>query len=222
MIEEGAATIRVLVIDDHEVVRQGVVGVIASHGDIVVCGEATTAEEGILAADDLRPDVVVMDVRLHGMSGIEATREIRARHPRIAVIMLTSFADDDALFASLMAGASGYLLKRIRLEELVTAIRHVASGRSLLDPAVTTRVLDELRRDDLSPHRDERLERLSPREHGVLDLVAEGLTNREIAERLFIAEKTVKNHVSSILTKLELVRRAQAAAYVAGAARSFS
>jgi two-component system, NarL family, response regulator DevR len=160
------------------------------------------------------PDVVVMDVRLADGSGIEATREIRARRPQTQVLMLTSFADDEALFASIMAGASGYVLKQVRSGELVKAIRAVGQGKSLLDPEVTKSVLDRLRR---GKHlmKDEKLARLSPQEERILSLVAEGKTNHEIGEELHLAEKTVKNYVSSILSKLEVARRAEAAAYLA-------
>jgi len=161
-----------------------------------------------------RPDVVVMDVRLADGSGIEATREIRARRPQTQVLMLTSFADDEALFASIMAGASGYVLKQVRGGELVRAIRAVGQGESLLDPAVTKSVLDRLRR---GKHLmlDEKLSRLSPQEERILSLVSEGKTNKEIGQELHLAEKTVKNYVSSILSKLEVARRAEAAAYLA-------
>jgi DNA-binding NarL/FixJ family response regulator len=165
-------------------------------------------------ADRSRPDLVVMDVRLADGSGIEATREILAEHPKIRVIMLTSFADDEALFSSIMAGASGYVLKQVAGGELVRAIRAVGAGESLLDPAVTKSVLDRLRR---GKHlmRDERLARLSPQEERILTLIADGKTNKEVGEELHLAEKTVKNYVSSILSKLEVARRAEAAAYLA-------
>ena len=167
-----------------------------------------------MKADRARPDVVVMDVRLADGSGIEATREIRARHPKTAVIMLTSFADDEALFASIMAGASGYVLKQVKGGEVVRAIRTVGKGESLLDPAVTNAVLDRLRK---GKHllTDEKLARLSPQEERILSLVADGKTNGEIGVELHLAEKTVKNYVSSILSKLEVARRAEAAAYLA-------
>ena len=185
-----------------------------ANDDIVVTAEAGTVRDAIDEADRTRPDVVVMDVRLADGSGIEATREIRARHPKTAVVMLTSFADDEALFASIMAGASGYVLKQVKGNELVRAIRTVGAGESLLDPAVTSAVLDRLRK---GKHllQDERLARLSPQEERILTLVADGLTNREIGEELHLAEKTVKNYLSSILSKLEVARRAEAAAYLA-------
>jgi DNA-binding NarL/FixJ family response regulator len=206
--------LRVLLVDDHEVVRQGLASLLKSTEDIVVAGEAGTVRDAIEEADRTRPDVVVMDVRLADGSGIEATREIRARRPQTQVIMLTSFADDEALFASIMAGASGYVLKQVRSGELIRAIRAVGQGQSLLDPAVTKSVLDRLRR---GKHlmKDEKLARLSPQEERILTLVADGKTNKEVGQELHLAEKTVKNYVSSILSKLEVARRAEAAAYLA-------
>jgi two-component system, NarL family, response regulator DevR len=206
--------LRVMLVDDHEVVRNGIRAMLQAEDDIVVSAEAGTVREAIDEADRARPDVVVMDVRLADGSGIEATREIRAQHPATQVLMLTSFADDEALFASIMAGASGYVLKQVHSGDLVRAIRAVGAGESLLDPAVTTSVLDRLRK---GKHlmRDEKLQRLSPQEERILSLVADGRTNREIGEELHLAEKTVKNYVSSILSKLEVARRAEAAAYLA-------
>jgi DNA-binding NarL/FixJ family response regulator len=206
--------IRILLVDDHEVVRQGIRALLESAGGMVVAGEAGGVGESVEIAASVRPDVVVMDVRLVDGSGIEACREIRAARPDVKVVMLTSFADDEALFASIMAGASGYVLKQVRGDELVRSIRTVAEGGSLLDPAVTGAVLDRLRR---GKHllKDERLARLSPQEERILTLVADGKTNREIGEELRLAEKTVKNYVSSILSKLEVARRAEAAAYLA-------
>jgi two-component system, NarL family, response regulator DevR len=206
--------LRVMLVDDHEVVRNGIRAMLQAEDDIVVSAEAGTVREAIDEADRARPDVVVMDVRLADGSGIEATREIRAQHPTTRVLMLTSFADDEALFASIMAGASGYVLKQVHSGDLVRAIRAVGAGESLLDPAVTTPVLDRLRK---GKHlmRDEKLQRLSPQEERILSLVADGRTNREIGDELHLAEKTVKNYVSSILSKLEVARRAEAAAYLA-------
>src|SRR5512133_436268 len=206
--------LRVLLVDDHEVVRSGVKALLQATEDIIFTAEASSVREAIDEADRARPDVVVMDVRLIDGSGIEATREIRAKHPKTQVVMLTSFADDEALFASIMAGASGYVLKQVKGGELVRAIRTVGKGESLLDPAVTSAVLDRLRR---GKHllRDEKLARLSPQEERILSAVADGKTNREIGEELDLAEKTVKNYVSSILSKLEVARRAEAAAYLA-------
>jgi len=203
-----------MLVDDHEVVRSGVKGMIEANPDLVVVAEAGTVADAVREAARARPDVVVMDVRLADGSGIEATREIRAAREETKVLMLTSFADDQALFASIMAGASGYVLKQIRGGELVRAIRAVGQGQSLLDPAVTASVLDRLRR---GKHfmRDEKLARLSGQEERILSLVADGLTSRAIGVRLHLAEKTVKNYVSTILSKLEVARRAEAAAYLA-------
>jgi two-component system, NarL family, response regulator DevR len=206
--------IRILLVDDHEVVRQGIRALLESAGGMVVAGEAGGVRESVEIAESVRPDVVVMDVRLVDGSGIEACREIRAARPDVKVVMLTSFADDEALFASIMAGASGYVLKQVRGDELVRSIRTVADGGSLLDPAVTGAVLDRLRKGKRLL-KDERLARLSPQEERILSLVADGKTNREIGEELNLAEKTVKNYVSSILSKLEVARRAEAAAYLA-------
>ena len=178
------------------------------------CHHGDSLQEAIDEAARSRPDVIVMDVRLTDGSGIEATRQIRADRPETKVLMLTSFADDEALFASIMAGASGYVLKQVNSAELLRAIRAVGRGESLLDPAVTTSVLDRLRK---GKHlmQDEKLARLSPQEERILGGVADGRTNREIGEKLGLAEKTVKNYVSSILSKLEVARRAEAAAYLA-------
>jgi len=206
--------LRVMLVDDHEVVRAGIRAMLQSTDDIIVTAEAGSVREAIDEADRSRPDLVVMDVRLADGSGIEATREILAEHPGTRVIMLTSFADDEALFSSIMAGASGYVLKQVAGGELVRAIRAVGAGKSLLDPAVTKSVLDRLRK---GKHlmRDERLARLSPQEERILTLIADGKTNKEVGEELHLAEKTVKNYVSSILSKLEVARRAEAAAYPA-------
>jgi two-component system, NarL family, response regulator DevR len=207
-------TLRVMLVDDHEVVRSGLRGMLEATRIIRIVAEAGGVGEAVAEADRVRPDVIVMDVRLADGSGIEATREIRAARPETKVLMLTSFADDEALFASIMAGASGYVLKQIRGGELVRAIQAVGEGKSLLDPAVTATVLERLRK---GKHllKDERLARLSAQEERILGLVADGLTNREIGERLRLAEKTVKNYVSTILSKLEVARRAEAAAYLA-------
>lgn len=206
--------VRVMLVDDHEVVRKGIRSMVEAHDDLEVVAEAGTADEAVLRARSYKPDVVVMDVRLPGRSGVLACRDIRAEHPEIAVLMLTSFSDDQALFDSIMAGAAGYVLKQVRGSDLVDGIRRVAAGGSLLDPAVTARVLDRVR----NPQGDEdpRLARLTPTETRILEMIAEGLTNREIGERIHLAEKTVKNYVSTILTKLQVSRRAEAAAYLAG------
>jgi DNA-binding NarL/FixJ family response regulator len=203
-----------MLVDDHEVVRNGIRAMLAPEDDIVVAGEAGGVQDAIDEATRTKPDVVVMDVRLADGSGIEATREIRANHPETRVLMLTSFADDEALFASIMAGASGYVLKQVRSDDLLRAIRSVGAGESLLDPSVTNSVLERLRK---GKHlmKDERLARLSPQEERILTLIADGRTNKEVGEELQLAEKTVKNYVSSILSKLEVARRAEAAAYLA-------
>ena len=210
----GTPPLRVMLVDDHEIVRDGIRAMLEAQDDIVVTTEAGTVRDAIDEAARTRPDVIVMDVRLTDGSGIQATREIRDQRPETQVLMLTSFADDEALFASIMAGAAGYVLKQIRGGELLRAIRTVGAGQSLLDPLVTAAVLDRLRR---GKHllRDEKLARLSAQEERILGLVADGLTNREIGARLRLAEKTVKNYVSTILSKLEVARRAEAAAYLA-------
>jgi DNA-binding NarL/FixJ family response regulator len=202
----------VFLLDDHEVVRRGIRELLAAEDDMDVVGEAGTAEEALNRIPSTRPDVAVLDVRLPDGDGIEVCREVRSRHPNVACLMLTSFADDEALFAAIMAGASGYVLKQIRGNELVGAIRTVAAGGSLLDPVVTARVLERIRAGEPE---DENLARLSDQERRILDLIAEGKTNRQIAESIFLAEKTVKNYVSSILTKLGMERRSEAAAYAA-------
>ncbi len=206
--------LRVMIVDDHEVVRNGIKALLQQEDDITVAGEAGTLKEAVERAEWARPDVVVMDVRLADGSGIEATREIRAKLPKTQVLMLTTFADDEALFASIMAGAAGYVLKQIKGGDLVRAIRAVGRGQNLLDPAVTKGVLDRLRK---GKHllKDERLARLSAQEERILGLIAAGRTNRQIGDELHLAEKTVKNYVSSILSKLEVARRAEAAAYLA-------
>jgi DNA-binding NarL/FixJ family response regulator len=184
--------------------------------DLEVLGEAATGADAVDLAVQLCPDVVVMDVRMPGGSGVEACRAIRDERSDAQVIMLTSFSDDEALFNSIMAGAAGFVLKQIRGRDLVDAIRTVGSGRSLLDPDVTQRVLERLRKAKFD-EKDPKLARLSPQEERILDLIGEGLTNREIAERIHLSDKTVKNYVSTILQKLEVARRAEAASYVARA-----
>ncbi len=182
--------------------------------DIEVVGEAGTAADALVRIPAVRPDVAVLDVRLPDGSGVEVCREIRSRDEGIKCLMLTSFADDEALFDAIMAGASGYVLKAIRGNELLTAVRDVAAGKSLLDPVATARVLERLR-DGGRGREDERLAGLTDQERRILDLIGEGLTNRAIGERLHLAEKTIKNYVSSLLSKLNMERRSQAAAYVA-------
>jgi two-component system response regulator DevR len=206
--------LRVLLVDDHEVVRRGIRALLEAHDDVVVVAEAESVQTALAAADRHRPDVVVMDVRLTDGSGIEATREIRSRHAGTRVLMLTSFDDSEALLSSIMAGACGYVLKQIRGNELVSAVRAVGAGQNLIDPTLTGVVLERVRAGG-DPARDERLMRLSPQEERILELIATGLTNREIGAEIHRAEKTVRNYVSSILAKLEVARRAQAAAYLA-------
>ncbi len=213
--------LRVMLVDDHELVRDGLRAVLGASGEFEIVAEAADEAAAIRESERTSPDVVLMDVRLGSGSGIEATREIRARRPDTKVLMLTSFADDEALFASIMAGAAGYLLKQIRGGEIVAAVRAIGAGGSLLDPALTRTVLDQWR-EARSRLRDERLARLSAQEERILSRVAAGRTNREIAAELHLAEKTVKNYVSSILDKLEVARRAEAAAYLARHGRSTS
>ncbi|MFI7385186.1 response regulator [Streptomyces sp. NPDC049813] len=212
MREEGKIT--VFLLDDHEVVRRGVHELLSMEDDIEVVGEAGTAADALVRIPATRPDVAVLDVRLPDGSGVEVCREIRSQDDSIQCLMLTSFSDDEALFDAIMAGASGYVLKAIRGTELLTAVRDVAAGRSLLDPVATARVLERLRDGGRSKD-DDRLAGLTEQERKILDLIGEGLTNRAIGERLHLAEKTIKNYVSSLLSKLGMERRSQAAAYVA-------
>jgi len=209
-----ARTLRLLVVDDHEVVRQGLVALLDRRPGFQVVAQAGTVEESIAQARLHQPDIVVMDVRLPDGSGVEACREIRAELPATRVIMLTSFPDDEAVLSAIVAGASGYLLKQIRARDLVAALEAVGRGESLLDPAVTERVLERVRRIATGEVDDE-LSVLTAQERKILMLVAEGKTNKEIAAEVFLSDKTVKNYVSSILSKLNLERRAQAAAFVA-------
>ncbi|MFI9025214.1 response regulator [Streptomyces sp. NPDC053560] len=213
-----APSIRVFLLDDHELVRRGLQDLLSSEPDLTVVGEAADAREALARAPALRPDVAVLDVRLGSMAedadqeGISVCRELRAALPELACLMLTSFDDDEALFDAIMAGAAGYVLKQIRGSDLVTAIRTLAAGKSMLDPGATARVLARVRspagRGTTDPPE---LSQLSPREREILDLIGEGLTNRQIAERLYLAEKTVKNRISAILNKLKVGRRIQAA-----------
>jgi DNA-binding NarL/FixJ family response regulator len=203
-----------LVVDDHEVVRQGLVALLGRRPGFQVVAEAGTVTEAIEAAQRFRPDLVIMDVRLPDGSGIEACREIRAELPDTRVVILTSYPDEEAVLSAIIAGASGYLLKQVRARDLVAALEAVGRGESLLDPAVTGRVLDRIRRIATSDQPDE-LAQLTSQERRILLLVAEGKTNKEIAAEVFLSDKTVKNYVSSILAKLNLERRAQVAAYMA-------
>src|SRR6476620_11500598 len=200
--------IRVFLRDDHEVVRRGLRDLLEGDGDIEIVGESGYAAEATARIPALRPDVAVLDARLPDGSGIEVCRAVRAVDPTIKALILTSYDDDEALFAAIMAGASGYVLKEIRSSDLVAAVRHVAAGKSLIDPAMTATVLERIRRGPGTP---DELASLTDQERVLLGHIAEGLTNRQIAERMFLAEKTVKNYVSSILSKLGLARRTQAA-----------
>jgi two-component system response regulator DevR len=208
-----AAPVRVFLLDDHEVVRRGLRELLESEDDLEVVGEAGTAAEALARIPATRPDVAVLDIRLPDGDGVEVCRDVRARHPEIHCLILTSYSEDEALFQAIMAGASGYLLKQVKGTDLVDGVRRVASGQSLLDPSVTAAVLERLR---TGPEPDERLGRLTDQERRILDLVADGLTNRQIAEQVHLAEKTVKNYVSNILSKLGMQRRTQAAVYAAG------
>jgi DNA-binding NarL/FixJ family response regulator len=201
----------VFLLDDHEVVRRGLRELLEAEDDMEVVGEAGTAEEAYGRIPATSPNVAVLDVRLPDGDGVEVCREIRSQHPEIACIMLTSFADDEAVYAAIMAGAAGYVLKQVKGTDLVDGIRRVAAGDSLLDPSVTTRVLERLRHKD---DKDE-LAVLTDQERTILELIAEGLTNRQIGERMFLAEKTVKNYVSNMFAKLGMSRRTEAAAYSA-------
>jgi two-component system response regulator DevR len=205
-------SIRVFLLDDHEIVRRGVRELLEAQDDLEVVGEAATAEEGVARIPATKPDVAIVDMRLPDGNGVEVCRELRSIDGSIQCLILTSFSDDEALFDSIMAGAAGYLLKQINGADLVDAVRRVASGQSLLDPSVTARVLERLR---TGPEEDPRLARLTDQERKILDLIAEGLTNRQIGELLFLAEKTVKNYVSNLLAKLGMERRTEAAVFAA-------
>jgi two-component system response regulator DevR len=204
------SSIRVFLLDDHEVVRRGLRELVEATDDLEVVGEAGTAEEAVGRIPATAPDVAVLDVRLPDGDGIEVCRDVRSKHPEIRCLMLTSFADDEAVYAAIMAGAAGYVLKQVKGTDLIDAIRRVGQGESLLDPAVTSRVLDRMRRGG-----DDELANLTPQERRLLELIAEGLTNRQIGERMFLAEKTIKNYVSNLLAKLGMSRRTEAAVYAA-------
>jgi two-component system, NarL family, response regulator DevR len=204
--------VRVFLLDDHEVVRRGVRDLIESHDGFEVVGEAGTAKEALARIPPTTPDVAIIDMQLPDGNGVEVCREVRSNDAHLQCLILTSFADDEALFDAIMAGAAGYLLKQIKGTDLVDAIRRVAAGHSLLDPQLTARALHRLRE---GPEEDERLARLTEQERRILDLIAEGLTNRQIAERIFLAEKTVKNYVSNMLGKLGMERRTEAAVFAA-------
>ncbi len=204
--------LKVLLVDDHEVVRAGLLALLNAEDDIEVVDEAGSVFDAVRKAGYKSPDIAVVDVRLPDGSGVEACREIKERWPEVKVLMLTSFADDEALFASIMAGASGYVLKRVGGDELVDSIRRVGAGESLLDPSLVEQVFRRIRGED---EEDPLMGRLSPQERNILHYIANGLTNRQIAEEMFLAEKTVKNYVSNLLAKLGMSRRSEAAAYAA-------
>jgi DNA-binding NarL/FixJ family response regulator len=202
--------IRVFLLDDHEVVRRGIKELLESEGDIEVVGESGLAQEAARRIPALRPDVAILDGRLPDGTGMEVCRDVRSVDPSIKALILTSYDDDEALFSAIMAGAAGYILKQVRGNDLVHTVRRVAAGESTLDPSVTARVLDRVRN---GPPRDSQLEALTTQEQKILELIGEGLTNRQIAERMYLAEKTVKNYVSSLLAKLGLTSRTQAAIF---------
>jgi len=210
--EDWRVTVRVFLLDDHEVVRTGLRALLEASEDIEVVGEAATVAEALARIPPTRPDVAILDVRLPDGSGVEVCREVRSNLPEVACVMLTSYADDEALFAAIMAGAAGYVLKQVENTDLVDAVRRVAAGQSLLDPVLTERVLERLRE---GPQVDSRLASLTHQERRILDLIADGQTNRQIAASMYLAEKTVKNYVSNVLAKLGMERRTQAATYAA-------
>lgn len=205
---EATAPIRVFLLDDHEIVRRGIKELLEGEPDIVVVGESGLAQEAARRIPALRPDVAILDGRLPDGSGIDVCREVRSQDPGIAALILTSYDDDDALFSAIMAGAAGYVLKQVRGNDLVDMVRRVAAGQSTLDPLVTAQVLERVRN---GPPVNEELKGLTAQEQKILDLIGEGLTNRQIADTMFLAEKTVKNYVSSLLAKLGLTSRTQAA-----------
>ncbi|MDQ1705329.1 MAG: two-component system, NarL family, response regulator DevR [Frankiaceae bacterium] len=211
-MSDNGTQIRVFLLDDHEVVRRGVRDLLESEGDITVIGEASTAAEAMARVPAVRPDVAVLDVRLPDGDGVSVCRDLRSQLPDLACLMLTSFADDEALFEAIMAGAAGYVLKQVHGADILGAVRTVAGGGSLLDPRTIARVMERLR--ERATAKDP-LAALSDQEKRILDLIGEGLTNRQIGERMFLAEKTVKNYVSNLLGKLGMERRTQAAAFVA-------
>jgi two-component system response regulator DevR len=208
--ESNADPIRVFLLDDHEIVRRGIKELLESEGDIVVVGESGLAQEAVRRIPALRPDVAILDGRLPDGSGIDVCRDVRSVDPNIKALILTSFDDDDALFAAIMAGAAGYILKQVRGTDFIDTVRRVAAGQSTLDPSVTAQVLERVRN---GPPKDRELEALTAQEQKILELIGEGMTNRQIAEAMHLAEKTVKNYVSSMLAKLGLSSRTQAAIF---------
>ncbi|MBJ7359317.1 response regulator transcription factor [Nocardioides sp.] len=210
MAETESTQIRVFLLDDHEVVRRGIKELLEAEGDIVVVGESGLAQEATRRIPALRPNVAILDGRLPDGTGMEVCRDVRSVDPSIKALILTSYDDDEALFSAIMAGAAGYILKQVRGNDLIDTVRRVAAGESTLDPTVTARVLERVRN---GPPRDQQLEALTTQEQKILELIGEGLTNRQIAERMYLAEKTVKNYVSSLLAKLGLTSRTQAAIF---------
>jgi DNA-binding NarL/FixJ family response regulator len=204
--------VRVFLLDDHEVVRRGLRELIEADGGLEVVGEAATAEQALTRIPPTKPDVAVLDVRLPDGDGIEVCREVRSRHPETKCLVLTSFTDDKALLEAILAGASGYIAKEIKGTDIVDAVRRVADGQSLLEPAIVGRAREHFRAEETE---DERIARLSRQERTILQLIADGLTNRQIAHELNLAEKTVKNYVSNLLAKMGMERRTQAAVYAA-------
>lgn len=204
------APVRVFLLDDHEIVRRGIKELLESQGDIVVVGESGSAQEATRRIPALRPDVAILDGRLPDGTGIDVCRDVRSVDPSIHALILTSYDDDEALFSAIMAGAAGYVLKQVRGHDLVDTVRRVAAGQSMLDPAVTAQVLERVRN---GPRVDPGVQQLTPQEQRILDLIGEGMTNRQIGATLFLAEKTVKNYVSSLLAKLGLSSRTQAAIF---------
>jgi DNA-binding NarL/FixJ family response regulator len=202
----------VFLLDDHEVVRRGLRELFEAEEDLTVVGEGSTAQEALARVPSIKPDVAVLDVRLPDGDGVEVCRDLRSAMPELKCLMLTSFADDEALFSAILAGASGYVLKQIKGGDLVSAVRRVAAGESLLDPSLTKQVMERLRGENVE---DERLARLTTQERNILELIADGKTNRQIADELYLAEKTVKNYVSNLLSKMGFARRTEAAVYAA-------
>ena len=207
---DEATPIRVFLLDDHEIVRRGIRELLESEGDIVVVGESGSAQEAARRIPALRPDVAILDGRLPDGSGIDVCRDIRSVDPSIKALILTSYDDDDALFAAIMGGAAGYILKQVRGNDFIDTVRRVAAGQSTLDPAMTATVLERVRN---GPPKDKELEALTAQEQKILELIGQGMTNRQVAEEMFLAEKTVKNYVSSMLAKLGLTSRTQAAIF---------
>ncbi|MFN0148219.1 MAG: response regulator [Dehalococcoidia bacterium] len=212
--------IRVLLADDHELVRNGLKATVRGHPEFTVIGEARDGAEAIREAARLSPDLVVMDIRMPGMTGIEACRDIRAANPAINVLMLTSYADERAVMAAIVAGAGGFMLKDVKTPELLTAMRTVGKGGKVLDESAAASVMDQVRKGQVISAEDKVASQLSERELAILEMIAEGLTNREIGERLYLSEKTVKHHVSDILSKLGIARRVEAAAFAVRRATS--